>query len=318
MMKKITCIVLVLLFFAHGSPAGADERRTRVAALSGIVGLAMLKTMQDSVHRDAPYDFEVFRTPDLAAAKLITGETDIAGLPTNMASILYNRGVEIQIAAIIGWGVLYVVGTDPLVEKWTDLKGKEIFVPGKAAVSDILFRYFLSRSGLDPERDVKIMYLASPVEASHLAAAGRISLAVLPEPWVTELLGKNPAFKVALDFQETWQRLEEREFFYPQTCIAVRKSFAQERPEALKRFLEDLEESILWLRNNPHAGGRLAEERIQISYSSVVKGLGRTNLQYTGAREAKEEIHLFLQRLFEYAPQAIGGKMPDEGFYAEQ
>jgi NitT/TauT family transport system substrate-binding protein len=273
--------------------------------------------MHDSASQQSPYAFEVYKTPDLAAAKLISGEMDMAGLPTNIAAILYNKGAEVQIAAVIGWGVLYVVSSDLSLKNWSGLKGKEVCVPSKGALSDILFRYLLSQNNLDPERDLKILYLASPIEAAQLAAAGKINLAALPEPWVTELLEKNPGFKVALDFQKEWRRIEKQGLFYPQTAMVVRKRFAQEQPAALRRFLKELEQSMQWLSRHPQAGGLLAEKYIQISPPAVEKGLSSSNLKYRSAAKVRNEVTRFLQRLLEFAPESIGGKLPDEGFYAQ-
>jgi len=316
-MKKVFVLLFLVLLSIPQIIRADSITKIRVTALSGNVGLAMLRIMQEPTSHDFPYRFEVLKTPDLAVGKLIAGEADIAGLPTNTAAVMYNKGAHIQVAAIIGWGVMYIVSNDPLIKKWSDLKGKEIYVPGKGAISDILLRYLMSKNNLNPDLDVKIMYLASAVEAAQLVASGKVTLAALPEPWVTEVLEKNSKLKVVLDYQKEWKRVEKQGFFYPQTCIVVRKEFAREHPEALRQFLNELEKSIKWVKHNPKAGGLLAEKYIQISAKAVEKGLGRTNLRYRAAFKVQAEIVSFLQRLVEFAPESVGGKLPDENFYAK-
>ncbi|MGE5581777.1 MAG: ABC transporter substrate-binding protein, partial [Bacillota bacterium] len=259
------------------------------------------------------YNIEVLMSPDLAVAKLIAGETDFAGLPTNTAAILYNKGVGVQLAAIIGWGVMYVVSDDPKIKSWGCLKGKEIYVPNKGALPDILLRYLLVKNGLT-EQDVKIQYFNSAVEIAQLLAAGKAGLAALPEPWVTQVVEKNPKMKVVLDFQKEWKRIEKQGLFYPQTCIAVRRQFAKEHPESVREFLKDLNASMKWLQANKKAGAILAEKYVQISAAAVMSGLGRCNLKYNDACKVRKEINGFLSRLAEYAPESVGGKVPDEDF----
>ena len=310
-MKKILLLMLLLLLCIPVISGAESTDKIRVSALAGNVGLAMVKMMDEPTN----VNFEVFKTPDLAVGKLIAGETDIAGLPTSTAAVMYNKGVGVQVAAIIGWGVMYVVSSDKTIKKWTDLKGKEIYVSTKGAISDILLRYLISKNGLNPEQDVKIQYIASSVEIAQLVASGKVTLAAMPEPWVTEVLEKNPQLKVVLDFQKEWQRVEKQGATYPQTCIVVRKQFAYEHPAALRNFLKDFNMSINWVNNNPKPAGRLAEKYVQISPLAVEKGLKRTNLKFNDAFKIRAEIGRFLQRLVEFAPESVGGKVPDEGFY---
>jgi NitT/TauT family transport system substrate-binding protein len=314
-MKKLVFAILIISLFIPALGLTKTVAPIRVAALAGNVGLAMVKMMNEPENSGVQTSFEVFKTPDLAVGKLIAGEADVAGLPVSTAALLYNKGVGIQVAAIIGWGVMYVVSDDTTMKKWTGLKGKEIYVSAKGAISDILLRYLISKNHLTPGLDVKIQYIASSVELAQLAASGKVTLAAMPEPWVTEVLEKNPKLRVVLDYQKEWRRVEKRGLTYPQTCIVVRKQFAREHPEVLRDFLNTLGQSIRWVNHNPKDAGVLAEKYVQISSLAVEKGLGRTNLKYDAAVKVRPEIDRFLQRLVEFEPVSVGGKVPDEGFY---
>lgn len=314
-MKKLILTILIFLLFIPTMGITKDASRIRVAALAGNVGLAMVKMMDEPLTAGFKTSFEVFKTPDAVVGKLIAGETDIAGLPVSTAALLYNKGVGIQVAAIIGWGVMYVVGDDASIKKWTDLKGKEIYVSAKGAVSDILLRYLIQKNHLTPGVDVKIQYIASSVELAQLVASGKITLAAMPEPWVTEVLEQNPKLTIVLDYQKEWQRVEKQSLTYPQTCIVVRKKFSKEHPEVLRNFSNTLRQSIRWVQHHPKEAGVLAEKYVQIASSAIEKGLGRTNLKYSTALQVRPEINRFLQRLVEFEPESVGGKVPDEGFY---
>jgi NitT/TauT family transport system substrate-binding protein len=315
MMRKLGLCCLGILLAAATAFGAEKPREVRVMALSGNTGLAMVNLIATGPVAKERVNYTILKSPDLLMAKLVAGEADLAALPINQAAILYNKGVPLQLAAVIGWGVMYIVGTDPTVKTWPDLKGKEINLVAKGAVPDLLFRYLALRNGLEPDRDLKINYVASPVESAQLTAAGKASLAALPEPWVTEVLLRAPQFKVVLDYQAEWSRVEKQSATYPQTCVVVSKKFLKERPQMVRQFLAALKRSIEWLNRHPKEGGVLAEKYVQISATTVEKGLPRCNLDYRTARQSQLAVRHFLNRLSEIAPTAIGGKMPDDGFY---
>ncbi len=314
-MKKLFFFLVVIIMLLPALVLSESDEKIRVASLTGNVGLAMVQMMDYPQISEVTVGFEVYKSPEPILGKLVTGEIDIAGLPTNAGAILYNKGADVQLAAIIGWGVMYVVGSDASVKRWRDLKGKEVYVASKGAVSDILFRYLVTRNGLDPARDLKIQYLANAAEIAQLTAAGRVSLAAIPEPWVTETLLKNPQIKIVLDYQKEWQRVEKHGSTYPQTCIVIRRKYAREHPELIHQFLNELKQSIGWANRNPKEAGILAEKYVQIPAGTAATGMKRCNLKYQDAYKAKDEVNKFLQRLTEYAPEATGGKLPDDGFF---
>lgn len=306
--------IILLVTVLAGSVIGEETPPIRIAGLSGVSGLAMVKLIDEPALGGRPITHSIFKSPDLLTGKLITGEIDIAALPINTAAVLYNKGVPLQIASVIGWGVMYLIG-DVKVKDWSDLKGQTVLAPAKGAVPDLLFRYLLVKNGLNPETDLTIQYVGSPVELAQLTAAGAASLAVLPEPWVTQVIEKSPKVQVLLDFQQEWQRIEKQGQTYPQTCIVVNRKFAAANREFLRSYLRELEDAIEWLNRNPEPAGVLAEKHVQISAAAVRKGLARCNLRFANAIEARPEIDRFLLRLLESAPDAIGGKLPDENFY---
>lgn len=313
---RFVMILVILALFVVFPVTGRLEQapKLKVAVLAGVTGLAMLPMVAETPIGDAYFQFEIFRSPDPVLGKLITGEIDIAGLPTNAAAILYNKGVGIQLTSIIGWGVMYVVGKNGAVKDWKDLKEKEVYVASKGAVSDLLFQYLCMKNGLKSE-DVKIQYVANAAELAQLAAVGKVALAALPEPWVTTAMEKNEELKVLLDYQREWQRVEKQEKTYPQTCVVVRKETALKYPEKVKEFLKRLEEGILWVNSDPETAGPLAEKYLQVPATVLPKALDRCNLKYADGFKTQKEVDQFLQRLLELAPEAVGGKIPDAKFY---
>ena len=324
MWKKIFftgCLILILVVASPLLTANnAEETSINVMVLSGTTGLSLVKLLEEQplIAPGATFNYTVIKSPDQMSAKIIAGEADIAAVPTNLASILYNRGIPVQLAAITNWGVMYVVGRDATISTWSDLKGEEIGVTGKGSTPDLLFRYFLEANGIDPERDVQIRYYGSPAELAQLVIADKVRLATLPEPWVTEALSRNTALTVLLDYQKEWARLEKRDVSYPQSALVVKTQLAKEKPAVVRAFLKAAADSSAWVVNNPNAAGFLAEKHLFISSAAATAAIPRCNLRFDETHQVQTEIGYFLEKLYSFQPQSIGGKLPDEGFYLQK
>lgn len=330
MIKRVILAIMVLLFL----PAALGSRKTQptdinIMVLSGPTGLSLLQMMEEQPELSGvKLSYSVATKPEQLTARLVSGEADIAALPTNLAAVLYNRGVKIRLAAVTNWGVMYVIGQDSSgqdssgrdssVTSWQDLKGRELAVTGRGTTPDILLRYFLQAEGLNPDEDLELRYYAAPVELAQLVIAEKVALATLPEPWVTEVTRNNPDVIVLLDYQETWKRLERKEYSYPQTCLVVRAELAEKNPELVRDFLAAAAASSAWVNNHPDDAGLYAERHLRISAGAAREAIPRCNLHLTPAWEIKEEINYYLEKLYDFNPGTTGGELPDSGFYLQK
>lgn len=293
----------------------------KAAALKGPTAISMVKMMEDKtvLAGNSTVEYTVLDNPELMTSKIVSGEVDIAALPTNLAANLYNKGVPYKLAAISSWGVMYLVTADKTVTDWDSLKGKKIYVFGKGATPDIAFRYLLQKNGLNPASDVQLDYTLGQVELAQSLIAGRVSLAVLPEPWVTQVTKGAPNITVAMDLQKEWKNAQAGKTAIPMTCLVAKKELIAEHPEVFNSFLQSYAESIGWANQNPADAGILVEKH-QIGLKAAVaqEAIPRCYLRYQNAKESKESVNSFLQVLYDFAPQSIGGKMPDDAFYYQK
>ena len=83
-------------------------------------------------------------------------------LPVNVAAKLYNKGVDISLANVSTWGILYLVTLESDVKGNGRTSGERnsTLEPG-APLPYVLTQYFLSRNGLK-EGEVHLTYLDSP------------------------------------------------------------------------------------------------------------------------------------------------------------
>jgi NitT/TauT family transport system ATP-binding protein/nitrate/nitrite transport system substrate-binding protein len=96
---------------------------------------------------------------------------------------------------------------------------------------DLLLRYWLAASGIDPDRDIELSVVPPPQMPDALAA-GRIDGFCAGAPW--------PAVAVATGAGRTILRSSAIWPGHPEKCLAVRADFAASRPDALLAVMRAL------------------------------------------------------------------------------
>ena len=316
MKKKITVLTLALalVFCLFGGAAFADVLvNTRVFTLNGTTGFGMAGMIAANENKVCPeYTFTVETDPSVVTAALVSGDCDIAALPTNAAAALYNKTEgAVQVLALNTRGVLYLV-TDgkEKIESIAGLNGKTVYAP--AQNPSFIFAALCKASDVDVTIDNSY---AQPAELNTAVAAGQVGLAVLPEPMVTVARSQNPALTVALDLTAEWDKVFEPGSLV-QGCVVVRREFAEAHPDAVKAFLTDYETSVKLLTEDTEAAAKAIEETGIFAKAAVAaKAIPNCNVCFVTGEDMQRELAAFLQIMADTAPQSIGGKLPGEDFY---
>lgn len=172
-------------YYLGAAEAKEDAAKIKIFTLNGTTGFGMAKLMEDG---NENYNIEVKTTSDLSTAvipALIQGTVDIAALPTNAASMVYNKtNGGVKILAVNTLGCLYLVTTDgSTVSSLADLEGKTVYVPAQNPT--FLFTHLLQANGLADKVTVDSSSFVEVEALRDAVAAGKVSIAVLPEPMVT-------------------------------------------------------------------------------------------------------------------------------------
>ncbi len=311
-MKKnvmMSTAVLLLALCLFAGAAFAEEANTRVYTLNGTTGFGMAGMIADA---KPGYSFTVETDPSVVTAALVSGDCDIAALPTNAAAALYNKTEgKVQVLALNTRGVLYLV-TDgkEKIESIADLNGKTVYAP--AQNPSFIFAALCSKYGI--ELDIDNSY-AQPAELNAAVAAGKVSLAVLPEPMVTVAKSQNQDLVVALDLTAEWDKVMEPGSLV-QGCVVVRREFAEQNPEAVKAFLTDYEASVKLLSEDVQtAAAKIEAAGIFNKAAVAAKAIPNCNICFVTGEDMQRELGAFLEIMLEKAPQSVGGKLPGDDFY---
>ncbi len=289
-----------------------DAEPIKIMVLNGTTGFGMAKLMSDCAADLSPLNCDISVETDASniTAALINGSVDIAALPTNAASVVYNKtGGQVQLLALNTLGVLYLVENGESISSLSDLEGKTVYAP--AQNPSFVLDYICKNAGVNMTIDNSF---AQPAELRTAVAAGEVELAVLPEPMVTMALAANEALSVRLDLTEEWAKLNNGQLV--QGCLVVRREFAENHPAGLAAFLDEYEASIAFLCQDTAAAAQLiADAGIFANAAVAEKAIPKCNVCFIEGADMIAPMDGFLEAMFSIAPASIGGAIPSDDFY---
>lgn len=302
--------------------ASGEETAVNVLALKGPTAMGMVQLMDSaeagSVNGNS-YTFTIAASADEVTPKLVQGEADIAAVPANLASVLYNNTEgQVQVLAINTLGVLYIVENGDSVQSVSDLAGKTIYASGKGSTPEYALNYILSENGIDPETDVTIEWKSEHSECVAALASDENGIAMLPQPFVTTAQTQNENLRVALDLTEEWDALQadaEAPSALLTGVVVVRTAFAEEHPEAVNAFLDSYKESVDYVNANVTDAAALIEKYDIVTAAVAEKALPYCNITFIEGTEMQEKLSGYLNVLYEQNPTSVGGALPADDFY---
>lgn len=294
----------------------------RLAVISGPTGIGAAKLLTDSDRGETVnhYTYTIASDNNEVVSGLTSqeGEFDIAMVASNMAANLYNKtDGDVCILALGTQGVLHILegsgGT--AIQSMADLKGKTIYATGQGANPEYILRHLLTENGLDPDKDVEIVF-ADPTEISAKLLSGEIDTAMLPVPAATAAIAKSQgSVRDAIDLTQAWNDLDNGSQLI-MSAVVARADFIEEHPQAVQTFLREYEGSVTYVRDNPELAGELvAQLGIAPSATIAQQAIPQCNLVFLSGADMKPAISGYFEVLYDIDPTAVGGALPDDGIY---
>lgn len=290
-----------------------------ITAIAGPTGVGLVDLMQKQTDGQAAnnYTFNVVSAPDQAVAAIANGSADIAAVPTNLASTLYKKTEgKVQVLAVNTMGVLHMLANGVEVSSVADLKGQTIYTQGQGANPEYILRYVLEKNGLDPDKDVKIEFVADNDALAAVVANGTAKVAMVPEPKASAVMMQNQDVKRVLNMTDEWEKVADADTALLMGCVIARKEFVEQNPEAVAKFLSEYKASIDAVVADVDAAATLCETYGIIPKELLAKqAIPNCGLVYLDGQQMKTQLSGYLHILFGYNPAAIGGQEPADDFY---
>ena len=328
--KKILTVLLIVALLtgiALFAACQKDEEGYVLVVPDGAPALAIACLSDEVETSDTVYKLN----KKIVAASAIQTEaltSDLAIVPANLASILYNGGNDVKILAVVTNGNLFVCSSqEKNIDGIDGLVGKLVYSIGQNSVPDMIFKTLLNNKNIsfktgEQAQDgvVTIKYFASGAEvnARLLAAkkSGEQVYGVLAEPDVQT--GLNEDLYEIFNLQELWSENNSDGYVGYAQAVLIAKSSVCEDGDFVKNLLEEFAKNKTVLVEN----AELAEKNIKALYPQTslqnnlnAQVIARCNIDTVLIESGREYYEKTLQAVMAINSKLIGGKLPADEFY---
>lgn len=317
LLRKISTIVLATCFAfsiiscsATESSVPVDDTIVRVGSLKGPTTIGLVNMMNNE---NSNYEFSMVTEASELAASLNAGTLDIALIPANLASKLYNTGnADIQVIDINTLGVLYCVSGDTSITSASDLEGKTILTTGQGQTPEYALRYILDANGIT---DYELDFKSEATEIAALLSEDPNQVAVLPQPFVTVACAQNDQLSIAFSLNTEWDNVSEDSLMVTGVTVA-RRDFINEHPTAISNFINDHSASVSAAYGDVDTTAQLVVDMGIVGAVPVAaNAIPNCNLVCLTGDYMATSINGYLEVLFNQDPASIGGAIPGDDFY---
>ncbi len=287
----------------------AEEIVVRIGALKGPTSIGLLEMIG---REESNYSFTMETQADALLPEMVSGNLDIALVPANVASVLYNKTQGgVAVIDINTLGVLYMVSGDPQIQSISDLDGRTICLTGKGTTPEFVLRHVMAGAGIE----CNVEYKSEPTEVVAALAEDPQAVGMLPQPFATVACRKNEALRVVLDMTAEWEQLDAESALVTGVTI-VRRDFLEEHPDLVEAFLREHGESSEYAKENTaETAERMVAQGILENAAVAEEAIPYCHLVCIEGQEMQTKLASYLEVLYNEDPASVGGALPGEDFY---
>jgi NitT/TauT family transport system substrate-binding protein len=261
-------LLLALWVFAFSESAGAaDKVRISVSSLDAAF-LTPVVALKRGFFKEEDIDAEIIRmNANVSVTALATGDTDYTTIFGSVVRAAI-RGLPVRVVASFLDSPTQMLLARQEFKSVKELKGKTLGVSTFGATADVSARMMFRYSGVDPEKDIKIIALGADQARFTALKEGIVDVIVISPP--ADLEGRKFGFRVLARAYEL--------FNFPFVGLGANLKKINEKPDEIKRVIKALIKANRYIRTNRDGSiqvladwSRAAKENAAISYDSVVK-----------------------------------------------
>lgn len=328
-MKKKTIAIIMSLMLAVSVCAGCsgkgvektEDIAVRVGSLKGptSMGLVYLMDRAQKGETGNRYEFTMAAAADELLPAMVSGDLDIALVPANVASVLYQKTQGgVSVIDINTLGVLYMVSGDDTIREMEDLRGRTVYLTGKGTTPDYVLHYLLAEHGVT--EGVTLEYKSEATEVAAMLVEHPEEVGVLPQPFVTAACAQNEELSVVMDLNEQWDAVQGEGGSRLVTGVTVvRKDFLEEHRDAVDAFLQEHAASAAYANEHVEEAAELVAAAGIIEKAAVAaKAMPKCNITYMDGNDMRTALAGYLEALYEQDAASVGGALPADDFYYMQ
>ena len=260
-------VVLIALFSLCAVSDGADKVRVSVSSLDAAF-LTPAVALKRGFFKEEGIEPEVIRmNANVSITALATGDIDYT---TIFGSVVRGaiRGLPIRVVASFLDSPTQMLVARSEFKSVKELKGKTLGVSSFGATADVSARMMLRASGVDPEKEMKIIALGADQARFTALREGIVDVIVISPP--ADVEGRKLGFQVLARAYEL--------FKFPFVGLGANLKKLNEKPDEVKRVIKALVKANRFIRGNRDGAiqvlmewGRTSKENAAQSYDAVIK-----------------------------------------------
>lgn len=300
-----------------------DEAPLRLAGPSAVVSFPLMRMAAIGIDADGQARsarFQLWQSADQLRVMLVRNEVDYSATPVNLPALMANRGEPVRLLNVSVWGLLWLVSRDPDVHGFGDLRGRTLLTPFRRDMGAIALHEIFKARGLDAARDLELRQTRDAVDAVTLMLGGQGEHAVLPEPTASVLLYRNrieggaPLYR-AQSLEAAWAQQFPEQPELPQAGVmaAPRRAGNAALDAAVVAAYAT---AAHWCKADARACAALAHQYLpHMPLPALEESIRATRLDGLSANQVRPQLEALYQLILASQPEAVGGRLPDAGFY---
>ena len=243
----IPLIIILLIVF----PNKKDENKTKIKVAEvthSIFYTPQYVALSEGYFDEVGLDVELILTPgaDKVTASVLSGDVDIGFCGPEATIYVYQSGEKDYLktfAQLTKKDGSFIVSRKK-IDNFTvnDLIGKNIIGGRKGGMPEMTFEWALRENGIDPKKDVNIDTSIAFAAMQGAFIGGTGDFVTLFEPNASDVEKQGFGYVVA--------SVGELGGSAPYTAYTARKSFIEENPDIIKKFIEAINKGLKFVREN--------------------------------------------------------------------
>jgi ABC-type nitrate/sulfonate/bicarbonate transport system substrate-binding protein len=249
---------------------------------------------------DADLQVQLFTNHAQALALLLRGDVDLLLSGTSQGWENRLDGSPIVMIDTGVWALSSLVGNDPSIKSFADLRGKRLSLPFPGSPLDFQTRAILARQGIDPAKDLFISYGAFAQSVARLLS-GQVDAAALPEPVATSVVGKHGLVRL-FEYSRAWAAVNGGDGRSPQVSLFSTEVFASSHRSLLLKLIEAWRESCRIISADPAAAAYSYAATLGLAPDVLAEATRRTLFDVPDLVENKSRVLDFYRQVSPFLP----------------
>jgi NitT/TauT family transport system substrate-binding protein len=269
-MRLKNIAALVLLSCMLGQPALAQTRLRLVHTASSLLMPALIASDKGFFAKHGlDVNFVQTAVNSEIPAALVSESADIGFVST--ASLVQANDNGIDLRAIAGTGVAFPGGTNEAavarigsnIHTAKDYLGRKVGVPGLGVITDIMFRNWLMKAGVDPAK-VTFVEVANPQQMDALRG-GSVDAVVANDPQLPRMIQSGVGY-------EAGKFMDALPGEMPIIVYAVTRDWGEAHRKEITAFQEADKEGVAYAQAHPEEARAVLARRLKLA-PDLVKDL---------------------------------------------